>query len=869
MRIFAVLMDYEIEKYREELTNLECVDLVEHVVGMLIKSPRNLHYPITVTELLKRPSDEVERFAPLFSYYYTSKVTERNEFGDESQVERKFPTKFECETNGTILNWKINAETVISAPGIPIVEVDEPCRHEIQFGGMCATCGKNMDEVNYATSVRDSARAPINMTHGHTALTVSHTEASRVEEEAKRRLLSNRRLSLVVDLDQTIIHATVDPTVAEWQKDEDNPNHDAVKDVRAFQLVDDGPGGRGCWYYIKLRPGLEEFLKNISKLYELHIYTMGTRAYAQNIAKIVDPDRKIFGDRILSRDESGSLQVKTLHRLFPVDTKMVVIIDDRGDVWNWSHNLIKVTAYDFFVGIGDINSSFLPKRDPLPPMLKPPVIELAPGHDRNQKPEGDGGSSIQTKEPQTTETTVPGVETPVSALEQQLVSMGGGSDPIVLEQQTTQQEEKITAQVTDRPLLKLQKKLDEADEEAAAMENGNNADEPSQDSHKHRHNLLQDHDNELAHLETNLRHIHEKFFEEYEKSLASSHGGRVAELRGEKAAKKRPVDDLELVPDVKDIMPSMKCEVLKNVSIVFSGLIPLGTNIQYADIAIWARSFGAEVTQDITRRTTHVVASKQRKTAKVKQAARRPRIKIVSLDWLLECFQTWRRPEEVLYEIEVHPDEAGPQIALASSPLEELQDGVVLSSSEDEAAINDETTAAPTPLSVITGDVNEAEDLMPTSPIDEKALRGTQEEWDSMNAEIDEMLAESGSDDDGGESDSSIGSSTSSKSNKKRKRGTDSGNSSAAEDSDSSVKSSQGSRLQRRKKRALERVTSLTNVTIAEKSTGLPSPDTTGPEDPQGVEAGDGEGDDLEDDEDFEAEMMAEFERDDDESDAG
>lgn len=178
-------------------------------------------------------------------------------------------------------------------------------------------------------------------------------------------------MSLVVDLDQTIIHATVDPTVGEWKNDEKNPNHQSVKDVEAFQLNDEVAGGRGCWYYVKLRPGLREFLENISKLFELHIYTMGTRAYALNVAKIVDPKGKIFGPRILSRDESGSMTEKDLHRLFPVDTKMVVIIDDRGDVWKWSDNLIKVRPYDFFVGIGDINASFLPKRQDFPATTGP------------------------------------------------------------------------------------------------------------------------------------------------------------------------------------------------------------------------------------------------------------------------------------------------------------------------------------------------------------------------------------------------------------------------------------------------------------------------------------------------------------------
>lgn len=85
---------------------------------------------------------------------------------------------------------------------------------------------------------------------------------------------------------------------------------------------------------------------------------MGTRAYAEQVCAAIDPAGKTFGGRILSRDESGSewtvshlpdvrlyfsgLTQKSLQRLFPCDTSMVVIIDDRADVWEWSPNLIKV-----------------------------------------------------------------------------------------------------------------------------------------------------------------------------------------------------------------------------------------------------------------------------------------------------------------------------------------------------------------------------------------------------------------------------------------------------------------------------------------------------------------------------------------------
>ena len=120
--------------------------------------------------------------------------------------------------------------------------------------------------ITAGSDTTDADRAPIRMTHDTQYLTISHDEANKIDEEAKRRLLAARKLSLVVDLDQTIIHAAVDPTIAEWQKDIENPNYEAVKDVRAFQLIDDGPGMRGCWYYIKLRPGLEQFLESISEI---------------------------------------------------------------------------------------------------------------------------------------------------------------------------------------------------------------------------------------------------------------------------------------------------------------------------------------------------------------------------------------------------------------------------------------------------------------------------------------------------------------------------------------------------------------------------------------------------------------------------
>ena len=66
------------------------------------------------------------------------------------------------------------------------------------------------------TGFSDASRASIQMTHLANGPTVSLEEAQRIERETAQHLLKSRKLSLIVDLDQTIVHATVDPTVGEW-----------------------------------------------------------------------------------------------------------------------------------------------------------------------------------------------------------------------------------------------------------------------------------------------------------------------------------------------------------------------------------------------------------------------------------------------------------------------------------------------------------------------------------------------------------------------------------------------------------------------------------------------------------------------------
>ncbi|EON65543.1 hypothetical protein W97_04781 [Coniosporium apollinis CBS 100218] len=834
---------------------------------MFIKSPRNLFYPITVTELLKQPGDAVERLAPLFSYTYTSVVTLSDRDGNPKKVEQRLPTHFASETDGEVVRWSIAAGDVIERPGHPLVEIEEPCRHELQFGGMCADCGKDMTTVTYAQSMRDSERAPINMAHANTALTVSHEEASRVEEDAKRRLLQNRKLSLVVDLDCTIIHACVERTIDEWKNDPTNPNYEAVKDVHSFLLKSEIPGRTADTYYIKCRPGLTEFLDNISKLYELHVYTAATRGYAQGVCAIVDSDRKLFGDRVLSRDESGNMSLKSLHRLFPVDTKMVVIIDDRADVWRWSPNLVKVQVFDFFKGVGDINSAFLPKRPEdsekkMDKSLAKSIEAAAEASEAtNLTPEVDANKSRR-----------PSAQLP------QLVAMSGGNDPNLLHEQTARQEEAVAAQVDERPLAKLQETLDKEDEEEAKKEHDGESDEDEDAAPKPpkpRHVLLRNDDTTLIGLERILRKIHTAFYEEYDRRLASAQGGRIAELRGsEPDSETRPQDDLQLVPDIKEILPDTVSKVLDGVSLVFSGIFMLSINPQDAELSMWAKSLGARVSNRLSKKTTHLVVASDRRTEKIKQAARNG-IKIVYRAWLDYALTHYERPEDEPYLLHIDPDDKPGK----TSPLPDSEDGTFLSSDDENGA---------TPPIGSEDELSEDEDGMRSRASDDsEKVSVTAEDWNAMSKELDEFMAEAGdTDDDEGtdtaddldddasatESHTDAEKPDSGRKVKKRKRNLDSAESTDAEDGDGAANGVPGSQLQRRKKRAMDRVSSLTtNVTSAatdENPLGLPGPAATGPEDDPPISDDDdanlvppaGE-DDADEDAELQAQMMAEFEK--------
>ncbi|XP_063155086.1 RNA polymerase II subunit A C-terminal domain phosphatase isoform X4 [Candoia aspera] len=210
--------------------------------------------------------------------------------------------------------------------------------------GLCAECGQDLTQLQSKNGKQNMpvSTATVSMVHSVPELMVSSEQAEQLGREDQERLRRNRKLVLMVDLDQTLIHTT-----------EQHCPQMSNRGIFHYQL------GRGePMLHTRLRPHCKEFLEKIAKLYELHVFTFGSRLYAHTIAAFLDSEKKLFSHRILSRDECIDPYSKTgnLRNLFPCGDSMVCIIDDREDVWKFAPNLITVKKYVYFQGIGDINA---------------------------------------------------------------------------------------------------------------------------------------------------------------------------------------------------------------------------------------------------------------------------------------------------------------------------------------------------------------------------------------------------------------------------------------------------------------------------------------------------------------------------------
>ena len=213
----------------------------------------------------------------------------------------------------------------------------------------------------------------------------------------------DRKLSLILDLDQTLVHAMklselfadmLSPVRVLTEPEQfmlsqfigtDNPKliegFTSRIQFSANSLVAPADGEPrqllvtrldNEMYLIKLRPGLRQFLKELAVLYELHIYTKANRNYLNFLINELDPLGKLFTSAV-ARDDSPDLDtdLKILNRVCCRDMKEVIVFDDRVDVWNETpNNVVRAEPYNFlaihrFAVIKALSDLVIASKDPL------------------------------------------------------------------------------------------------------------------------------------------------------------------------------------------------------------------------------------------------------------------------------------------------------------------------------------------------------------------------------------------------------------------------------------------------------------------------------------------------------------------------
>jgi FCP1-like phosphatase family protein len=192
-------------------------------------------------------------------------------------------------------------------------------------------------------------------------LEVKRSYAERMEKEAIGDLVKEKRGILVLDLDHTLFQVTLrsitqeDPRLETWSFLTELEHTGRLMEGKTYWFhLDSAPNTNP--FFLHLRPGMYSFLNSCSKLFELYAYTQGTSEYAKKILSGIDPKGDLFGTpfRLIAREidpKTGLAGRKNLSRVFPNEEGLVVIVDDRDDVWDKSassQNLIKLSPFLFF-----------------------------------------------------------------------------------------------------------------------------------------------------------------------------------------------------------------------------------------------------------------------------------------------------------------------------------------------------------------------------------------------------------------------------------------------------------------------------------------------------------------------------------------
>jgi Dullard-like phosphatase family protein len=148
-----------------------------------------------------------------------------------------------------------------------------------------------------------------------------------------------KRKTLILDLDETLVHSTIQPVT----------HHHMIVEV----VIDTAP----CKFYVIKRPHVDTFLRKVSEWYDVIIFTASMRQYADPLIDQLDPKGlvkgRLFRESCLNKD--GNF-IKDLS-LIKQDLSSTIIIDNSPIAY--SHNKENAVPIDNWLGDNPKDESLL------------------------------------------------------------------------------------------------------------------------------------------------------------------------------------------------------------------------------------------------------------------------------------------------------------------------------------------------------------------------------------------------------------------------------------------------------------------------------------------------------------------------------
>ena len=157
----------------------------------------------------------------------------------------------------------------------------------------------------------------------------------RGQKAAYQRKYPNRKL-LLLDLDETLIHCSGDPSLK------------AKFDMELDFVTNEGVNLKG---YLNVRPYARQFLRSMSVHFEVVIFTASLQYYADRILKVLDPQR-LFISHVFYRETCSKTRFEKFVKDLSVFTgtpmdEMIMVDNNMYCLWPQPQNGVPILNFEF------------------------------------------------------------------------------------------------------------------------------------------------------------------------------------------------------------------------------------------------------------------------------------------------------------------------------------------------------------------------------------------------------------------------------------------------------------------------------------------------------------------------------------------